>query len=539
MSPPISLKVTRGRAHLNELGPCQVPATEDLAQPGVLLSLGRKTCLPAFVPAAQQAGGQEAFGTSLTADGLLTVVLNAVVPAGIAGADGATPLLDDVSFELVLGANSGYRSLPLQVRREGTLCTLTVQLQGADLDRARPALFDAQPDITVRARQPVKLAVRQTSSFIQRYWSDDTIRKGLLDQFGGIPFDAASTYFQLASGGDPDFPNQYLLLDCVYAISTPVPPLPGYVQWQVTWNGRAYNYYQDNRERRRVFYLPDRFELAKGPTGAATISLLQFSGIDDQKPLTDARALFRTFGSPVIDQARLANAAQALRERVGGVPEMVCLEDGHGVKKTFTQYLPNAQASSEAGNAVVQADAAINLVTGLRNELNLNFNQFRALWAAIFSSAPERTLFRGWVDVELADGRYKDRIEFTGRLPADLQTGFLDDILDTSSTDTYPFKLAIQTVPKVFDGQPAVLEIGLTFPGATSTLDAQHLHDDVVIQRSLRDIVLGNQPPDMCPYRMRVVRQDAASCRNAQVGTGEAKLWILGADVQACTGPCA
>lgn len=537
-----SVSVEKGRARKNELGAALIAASADLAAPGVLVNAsGAKSYLPVYRSAAQQAGGHEAFSTTFTDDGTLTIFLETAMPDGLAGdASGAAPIVDGTSFELVTAASGGGSRFALQCIRKGSTVQLSVKLAGDDLKRTRAALFDIDPNVAVRVTQPVKLAARQTNDFIQRNWSNDTIRQGLLDQFGGIPFDSAATYYQMASGGDADFPNQFLVLACVYTSSVGVPPLLGYIQWQVNWKGRAYNYYQDNRERTRVFYVPDRFELAKGPSGSPTVSLLQFSVPADASSVTQTRALFRNFGNAVVDAARIQDASQALRERIGAVPQMLSIEDGHGVKKTFTQYLPNAEASSEAGNPTVQPNASIDLVKGLRNELDLNFNQFRALWAAIFSDAPEKTLFRGWVDVELADGRYKDRIEFNGRLPKETQASFFDDIQDTSSTNTYPAQFTVQTVAKIFQGAPAVLQIGLNFAGKTQvTLEPEKTKVTVSLERSIRDIILGNQPPDQYPYRLRVVRDDGSmNCCNLAADTGDPDLWIMPAMIDKCTGPC-
>jgi hypothetical protein len=540
--PNPSVSVIKGRARKNELGTALITPSADLAASVVLANAsGTKFYLPGYQSAEQRAGGKNAFATAFTDDGMLTIFLEAAVPAGIAGdRNGAAAMIDGASFALVIDAASGGPGIALQCVRKGDMVELSVKLTGEELRHTRAALFDANPNVAVRVTQPVTLAALQTADFIQRNWTNNAIQKGLLDQLGGIPFDSASTYFQMASGADPDFPNQYLVLACVYTSTVGVPPLCSYIPQPVVWNGRPYMYYQDSRERTHVFYVPDRFELAKGPSGAPTVSLLQFSVPAGASSVTQVRALFRTFGSPVVDAARIANASQVLRERIGAVPLMASIEDGHDVKKTFTQFLPNAQATSEAGNLTVQPNASINLVDGVRNELDLNFVQFRALWAAIFSDALEKTLFRGWVDVAIADGRYNERIEFNGRLPKETQASFFDDILDTSSENTYPTQFTIQTVAKVFAGTPAVVQIGLNFAGKSQvTLEPGKTKVNVSLERSIRDIVLGNHAPDQYPYRLRVVRDDGTmNCCNLAADVGDPDLWIMPAMIDKCTGPC-
>jgi hypothetical protein len=537
-----SVTVEKGRARKGELGAALVTPSADLSASVVLTSTsGAKSYLPAYRSAEQRAGGHETFGTTVTDDGTLTIFLEIIRPDGLSG-DGsaATPIVDGYSFSMILDASGNSRRFALQSTRQGSNLQLSTKLAGDDLQHARAALFDINPNVAVQVTQPVKMAAQQTADFVQRYWSNDTIRDGLLAQFGGIPFDSAATYLQQAIAGDPDFTNQYLVLSCVYVVTVGVAPLPGYIQWQVNWNGRAYNYYQDNRERTRVFYVPDRLELATGPSGAPTVSLLQFSVPPGASSVSQTRATFRSFGNPIVDMARIQNASQVLANKIGGPAQMICIEDGHDVKKTFTQYLPNAEASSETGSPTVQPNASIDLVKGLRNELDLNFNQFRALWAAICSDAPEKTLFRGWVDLELAGGRYKDRIDFNGRLPAALRASFFDDILDTSSRNTYPTRFTVQTVAKVFQGTPAVLQIGLTFAGGTQVrLEPGQTRVPVSLERSIRDIIFGNQPPDLYPYRMRVVRDDGTmTCCDLTTDSSDPDLWVLPATIAKCLGPC-
>jgi len=541
MPQPSEVTVLKGRARKNEIEDALINPSTALAS-NVLLSdrNGGKAYLPVYRSALQSAGGSSAFAPSVTQDGTMTFFMESVAPPEIAGqAGGASPASASPTFALVLNASGAGTRFTLTEKREGgAISRLSARLSGNDLKQARAALFDASPNVAIEVTQTVKLAARQTQDFVNANWSNAAIRQGLLDLFQ-IPFDSAATYFMMASGGDPDFPNQYLVLKCGYRTQVAAPPLPGYVQWQVSWQNRAYNYYQDNQDRTRVFYLPDRFEFAKGPAGAPTVSLLQFTLPEGPATVESTRATFRAYGSPVVDFNRINNAAQALKERVGGTPQMVSLQDARSAKMSFTQYLPNAQVTGS--DPAVQKNANIDLVAGLRNELNLNFDQFRALWAAIFSADPQNPLFRGWVDVELSDGKFKDRIDFNGRLPKDRETPFFDDILDTTTQSTYPAQFTVWTVAKVFAaGDPAPVEIDLTFAGGkTVALDASHLSADIQVERSIRDIVLGNQRPDEYPYRLRVMRDDGTvGCCEGKAKSDTPRVFITREEIAACTGGC-
>ncbi|NHZ94171.1 hypothetical protein [Massilia sp. CCM 8734] len=532
-----SITVQRGRAAKSDLGAALTNLSADLTAPVTLSdAAGASFYLPSYRPAAQQQGGHEAFATTLGADGTLTLFLEAGMPDDLTGErNGAAPLMDGAAFTLVLPA-SGAR-FPLRVTPQGAMLQLSVQLAGAQRDLVRTALFDATPNVAVEVLHTVLVAAPQSSAFIERNWADDAVRTGLLDLFGGIPFDAASTYFQMASDTDPDFPRQYLLLACVYSASVGVPPLPGYLQWQVSWNGRAYNYYQDNREHTHVFFLPDRFEFARGPTGEPTISLLQFSVPEGATSIEQTRASFRYFGNPVVEPTRIDQAARALQERLGVPVQMISIEDGHDVKKTFSQYLPNSEASSDRGNLMVQPQADVNLAQGLSNQLDLNLTQFRALWAAICSDAPEKTLFRGWADIELSAGRYADRIDFNGRLAAGNRTSFLDDILDVSTSNTYATDFNINTVPAVFKDHPELLEIALTFAGNKPVLlDPATPKATVRLERPIRDIILGQGAANEHPYQMRVVHDDGTERHgNFSTDCTVPSLWIKQSMIDACT----
>ncbi|MGE8356104.1 MAG: hypothetical protein ACN6N0_06875, partial [Microvirgula sp.] len=211
-------------------------------------------------PAVATAGGQTAFETSVSEDGTFRFFLASTAPVD---AGDAAPRQTGTSFALVLNASGNGRRFPLQDRQQGDIRELSIKLTGNDLKMARASLFDADPNVSIEVTQTLTLAAQQTQAFVSDNWDNAIIRRGLLDLFGGIPFDSASSYYMLASQADSEFGNQYLVLKATYQTQMPAPPLPGYVQWQVNWENRAYNYYQDNQDRTRVFYSPESFEFAK------------------------------------------------------------------------------------------------------------------------------------------------------------------------------------------------------------------------------------------------------------------------------------
>ncbi len=534
MSNP-TLTVAKGRVLKSELGSILIAVGGDLSAASPLVdAAGAPWYLPGYRSVAQTAGGTQTFSTSVQDDGTITFYLEGMPTQGASG--GAKPCEATTSFAMLLDASGTGKAFPLQATPQGSIQKLTTKLAGVDLKAAREALFDANPNVAIQVTQSLSLAAQQTPDFIEKHWADADIQQGLLDLFGGIPATSAARFSSRSAQADSDFPNQFLVMGAVFASQVAAPALPGYLQYQVNWKDRAYNYYQDNQDRTRFFFLPERFEFAKGPEGAPTVSLLQFSVPVDNPSVDATRATFRLYGKPVVDFDRIQNAAQALGAKTGTTAQMVSLHDAHDVKTTFTQVLPNTPATDSS--PAVQPNASIDLVAGLRNELNLNFAQFRRLWAAIFSSAPENPLFRGWIDVELSGGKFKERIDFDGRLPAAQEESFFDGILDTSDTGTFPARFTVKTFAKAFGGTPAVLEVGLTFLGAKSlTLTADKLESTTILERSVRDIVIGNQIPDSYPYKLQVVRDDGSiSCGDGIATSDTPNLWITLDQIAKCVG---
>lgn len=541
MSQPSSVKILQGKRRTDELAATLINPSEALSS-AVLLNTaaGAKFYLPVYRSAAQTSGGSTVFQPSVTDDGTLTFFLESVPAPEIAGAVGAAaPDLTGTTFTLIVNQSGGGTRVPLdQSSAGGSVHRLSVKLAGSQAKLIRAALFDVNPNVAIEITQTLQMAARQTPAFVQTNWSNPAIRSGLVGLFNGIPFSDPSTYSQMAAASDPNFPNQYLVLSCVYTAQVSAPQLPGYVQWQVNWHERVYNYYQDNQDATRVFYLPDQFAFDKGPKDAPTISLLQFTMAPGGATVEETSAHFRIYGRPAVDLERINNAAQSLKPKLGQQPQMVSLQDAHKVKTRFTQYLPNAAATGS--DPAVQPEASIDFAGGLRNELDLNFAQFTALWAAIFSAAPENPLFRGWVDVELSDGRYSDRVDFNARLPTDREKSFFDDILDVGTTNTYPAEFTVRTARGVFSDMPDVAEILLIFAGGkTITFDGDAQKKTIKVERSIRDIVLGNQKPDEYPYRLMVVRQDGSkTCAECTAKTDMPSIWITKDQVANCTGPC-
>jgi len=436
--------------------------------------------------------------------------------------------------------------VPVRDQGGNNIWLASVRLTADVLKLARTMLFDSSPNACIEITQTVRIAAPLSETFVTQNWSNDTIKNKLLEFLGGIPIGAAASFYRNAKDaaamrGD-DYASEFMLLDCTYTEEVALPTLPGFVQWPITWNGRVYNYYQDNQERSRVFFLPDRFEIAVGPTGAAAVSLLQLS-LPPGGGIEGTQATFRVFGRPVVEFERIDQAKRYLREKIGPTTDLTSLQDARGVSTTFTQSLPSASGASSQPQ--IQSNAQIDLSAGMRNEVNLTFAAFQAVWAAIFSENAENPLFLGWLDVKLSGGRFADRVSFNARLPKHQEGNFLDTILDQSLDRDYSTPLTIKTFASIFastvNAADEVLELSLTFgPNAVVTIQppvtgntAKLLENSVDVKRSIYDIVLGNQNAGSYRYTLRVARGDGKVPR-ADLESEESTIYVTPALVNEC-----
>jgi hypothetical protein len=286
--------------------------------------------------------------------------------------------------------------------------------------------------------------------------------------------------------------------------------------------------------------MPDKFEFAKGPTGAPTVSLLQFSSPKGADSIKQTKATFRIFGLPILDGDRIVNATQVLKNKIGQTPTMVSVEDAHGGEKSFILNLPNLQNTSS--NMVVLQNATINFCEGIRAELNLNFKQFQAVWAAIFSSAPENPIFRGTVNLILSDGKFEEHIDFNAALPKENQEALLDSILSEQSYNSYEAELSVKTVPVIWNSpitigesqqKKQVYNIELIFSGGSishqKTLELSKDNKEVQfrVEQPLRDIILGKEMPDEYSYVLKVICDDGTIYKfDKKIKSDDSPLWI-------------
>ncbi|QZT37172.1 hypothetical protein K5X82_18400 [Halosquirtibacter xylanolyticus] len=539
-----NLKVLKGRAIRSELGDALINPDPSLTNEVVFQSAnGGLSYLPSFENASEAVDSTTAFEPSLSEDGELTMYVKPIPPVSIKNKVRNATMADHSSFSLVLDTSGNGTRIPLTKTDINGYHKLTATLTGNNLKDAKDSLHNTNPNVAIEITQKQDIAVFQTNDFITKNWSNKEIKDGLFASMGGLSMDSPDAFYNIASSADSDYPNQFLVMDITYVSQISAPSLPGFVRWQVSHDGRAYNYYQDNRDLRRVFFIPDYFVFAKGPKGQPTVAILQFLVPEGAKSVEQVNVTFRFYGSPYVDMVRIVKASQSLKDELGFLPTMVSIENANGSEKTFTLFLPNEEDTSSKN--LPQPKATIHFTEdnkkngGLRDEVHLNFKQFTGVWAAIHSTAPENPLFRGWVDLTLSQGKFKEKINFNAKVPADQQAALFDSILDQNSQRAYDTQLSVNTVPALFNqktkfdngGEHQVYQIELSFYKSSITsqnieLDKANLKGTVTIEQPIRDIVLGLQTPNEYTYTLRVICDDGTMyTSDRKIKTGET-IWI-------------
>lgn len=528
------------------IGDALINADPGLASTGLLTTAtGDARWLPQYRDATQRDGDKVLFCPTLTEEGLLTLYLTAAPPPGLADpAAGAAMAPAPPVATLVYTVGETTRRLPLTAApAQGALWKLTADVARSELPDLRKVMFDAVPSARVSVIRTALMAAPLTERFVTMAWDDPALHEALLASFGGtaIPMPDAATFLRLIRSAYPGYDSEFMLVDCQYTDETPVPPLEGFIEWRLNWNGATYSYFEDNYRPELIYYLPDRFALAVEQSGAPAVSLLKFAILDGVSK--DIAATFRFLGIPQVDPARIEDAGHQLAGQLGRQPKLASLQYAAGVSTQFTLVLPNA--SGAAGAPKPQPNAIVDLDKGLRNEVVLSLPAFQALWAAIFSERPEQTLFVGWVDIALSDGKYAARIEFLGRLGAGTMQEYFDRIIDAGADLTYATEIAFKVPGKIFsaDRDPQVLAVSANFgPGAIVSIDAPDsapppmLTQKISVRRSVADIVLGRAATGVFDYTLKVVTLDGARC--ARRMTRETIVYVTEKDLEACQDPC-
>jgi hypothetical protein len=522
----------------SQLGLALINPNSDLSDPAILRSKeGNKYYLPRYKNADQNVGGQEHFAPTLDSDGTLTFYLESFAPSEVAGQlQGVLPYTSGTSMLFTYNQDGQIIEIPLTLQEQGNnIWKVSTKLNSTQNQEVISILFDPNPNANIQISQRVTVAGQLTEQFVQSNWSTPAIREKLLSQLAGaINIPSADMYYRLVQQEDPQFSHKYMTLVCDYVDQIGAPILPGYIQWSVSWKGKAYNYYQDNQHSNRVFFLPDSFKISKRPDGNSSASLLQFQTSDGT--IEKMSATFRFFAEPVAEYARIENAREQIGQQIGANPETISMQDAQNVSTQLTLYLPTDDGN--ASRPTVQENAQINFRNGIINELsNMPFKAFQSLWDAIFNTAPEQPIFTGWVSVSIQNGKFEERINFDGRLDPNQKADYYYSILEEGTDTTYSKNLIVHTAEAIFTSETdTIIALSLDFGQQTVDLSKDQLNASVTVMRPVSDIILGDADSGTYPYTLEIIRLTHRNCCSRS--TKKESFYIIKPDVDSCTGDC-
>ncbi|MGA4844266.1 hypothetical protein [Streptomyces sp. G45] len=161
---------------------------------------------------------------------------------------------------------------------------------------------------------------------------------------------------------------------------------------RISFNGRGHPYWQDPVRPEQFFFVPDRFLLARTPTGPA----LRVRAADAESE-ADIRITAEFFARAVTDPRRLEQARPALEERArtDGATAPVRLEVLSEAQPVLRLALPEGGAAPSA--LTYRPGALIDLELGVTHAETLKYDDFRLVYEALLGSS--LSLLRGEVRI--------------------------------------------------------------------------------------------------------------------------------------------
>jgi hypothetical protein len=178
-------------------------------------------------------------------------------------------------------------------------------------------------------------------------------------------------------------------------------------------DNQSHHYYRDGARPYVFYYTPDTFKIARRPDGSHEPLLSIRFG--DPAPAADLKVTFSFVAAPYVDPARLADAAEKLKDSMGnGLPKGIDTPQFEPLstppeKTRFQLSYPGSDTSH--GPFELRDKASVDLRSGIRDSLTLSLAQFQSLYDALFD--PSSLLLTGTVNVQL--GNDSMDIPFSGR----------------------------------------------------------------------------------------------------------------------------
>ena len=173
---------------------------------------------------------------------------------------------------------------------------------------------------------------------------------------------------------------------------------------QISWKGRSHSYYQDDRSRNIIYYLPDTFKIARRPDAPhRPLILASFNAKDGVRENMEVAVTYCAV--PVVNRERLTAALPAIKALVP--PEILAtvpiqLEPLLPDPAQIRLKLAFPGSDTSAGPFEKREQAAVDLRAGIVDKLiGLSLDEFRGLFDAMFSEG--QLMFTGGVAFQFGD----------------------------------------------------------------------------------------------------------------------------------------
>ncbi|TDT59772.1 hypothetical protein DFO53_1361 [Enterobacter sp. AG5470] len=282
----------------------------------------------------------------------------------------------------------------------------------------------------------------------------------------------------------------------IYQGLLPPPPVRQLTLLNIPFNTHNDHYFQDYVHPEYLFYLPDRFALATDAENDNKPMLsISFSAPEHATSLDQINVTFDYFILPQVDQARIANAQTVFHDHYAQPQgQLFPLANAHAL--TLRLSLPAGMTEEK--------NALIDLQSGIVDAFTLPSSQFGQIWDALFDTAQQSLLLKGFLKVELVgfdpentpvqlalDAKYKNtpRTFIKQSAPVDI-TKTLEFKSDKDAFDPY--------------GPKPISRILISVGGQTIELDKDHTSQKVDVKVSVLEQILNPSSKLVYHYDMQI-----------------------------------
>jgi hypothetical protein len=265
---------------------------------------------------------------------------------------------------------------------------------------------------------------------------------------------------------------------------------PQLVRSQVSWQNRYYSYFRPTDRDDLWYYLPDRFVL--GEEKQTPRLKVRFAGTPEAQTVE-----LEYVAVPQTDPARLKAAEAELRPTANS---SVTFEP---LLADEAQLWVAPPGVGNDGPYHQRPGASVDLRDGLRDQVKLTLDEFKQIYAALFSAS--HTLFTGEVRLDLG-GLTRELIPFEARAAGQPPEALWDKILSRADFTDYQKTIRVKTPALVFGTEVKFLVTDFK-EGETVELSQGKLEASVKVRLPMRDFILNTEGSGQYHYKVTAIRE--------------------------------